>query len=241
MTATLADVTSRVREIFDEPTASFLSDTNIMNWVNDGCRDLARRGELLLTYDTSLVISANTAVYTLPTDIIRIHRCEFVPTGSTQTYPVQGSTQMEMDQIWGINQQNPSSYPSYFVFRGYPGAPTSYVSGNSAFKIQLYPVPSAAGTLNIFYFRWPFRFTSATTDASKQLDLPEGWDDLVVTYAEYHALRKDRDDRWRDVMQEYESKVEYVLNVTREFHDNPHFFTTASRVAQPAWLTEFWE
>lgn len=236
MTVALSDAIRRVRSNFDEPTASFLSDTNITDWINDGCRDVARRSENLWVYDTSITISANVGVYTLPTDVIRIHRVEFVPTGSVQTYPVVGSTQQEMDMIWGINQQTPSSYPSFFVLRGYPGG-----SGTSAFKMQLYPLPSQAGNLNLYYFRMPYRFdpTLPPGETAKTLDVPDGWDDLVVLYAEWNALRKDRDDRWTQVKALYDEKVDYLLNVSREFHDNPHYFTTATRVSQPTWLTGF--
>lgn len=243
MTVTLSDAIRRVRSNFDEPTASFLTDTAITDWVNDGNRDQARRSENLWVFDTSITISANVAVYALPSDIIRIHRMEFVPTGSIQTYPVLGSTQMQMDQIWGINQQSPSSYPSYFVMRGYPGG-SSGTGRDSTFKIQLYPMPSQAGSLNLYYFRMPYRFLDPIANPSelaKTLDVPDGWDDLTVLYAEYNALRKDRDDRWKDVKALYDEQVEYLLNVTREWHDNPNYFTTHTRVAQPTWLTEFWD
>lgn len=243
MSVTLQEAITRVRSNFDEDTASFLSNDDITYWVNDGLRDVARKSENLWVFDTSIAITANVNIYSLPTDIIRIHRGEFVPTGSIQTYPVVGSTQQEMDQIWGINQQTPSSYPSFFVMRGYPGGATG-TGRDSTFKIQLYPIPSQTGTLNLYYFRMPYRFLPPVAnpgELAKFLDVPDGWDDLPVLYAEFNALRKDRDDRWQQVKQFYDEQLQYMLNVSREWHDNPHYFTTATRVAQPSWLTDFYD
>lgn len=232
MPVTLQNAIDRIRSNVDEPTARFYTDNELANWVNDGCRDVARRAEDQLTFDTTLAIVAATRIYTLPTGIIRINRAEFVPTGSTQTYPVSASSQQEMDQIWGINQQSQSSYPSYFVTLGYPGG-----AGSSLFRIQLYPVPAQAGVLNLYYYGLPYRFTSGGGgELAKSVELPEGWDDLVVMYATARALNKSRDERWKDEMQLYESKVQELIDVSRYFHDQAQTVLTSSRLGVPQWL-----
>lgn len=234
MPITLADALLRIRSNIDEPVTQFWTDTELTNWVNDACRDIARRAEDLLTFDTTLAIVAGQYIYTLPTGIIRIHRGEFVPTGSTQTYPVTASSQAEMDQIWGINQQSQSSYPSYFVTLGYPGG-----VGSALFRLQLYPVPAQTGTLNLFYYALPYRFLDPIAnppELAKSVMVPEGWDDLVVMYASAWALRKTRDDRWKDDIQVYESKVQELIDVSRYFHDQAQTVLTSSRLNVPQWL-----
>lgn len=234
MPVTLSDVLSRVRSNIDEPTADQWSDTELTNWINDGCRDVARRSEDLLQFDTSLAIMAGQYIYTLPTVMTRINRAEFVPTGSTQTYPVVPSTQAEMDQIWGVNQQSQSSYPSYIVTLGFPGG-----AGNALFRCQLYPVPAQAGTLNLYYYGLPYRFLDPIANPSelaKNVTLPEGWDDLVVLYCEAEAKRKDRDPDWKDAMQLYESKMQNLIDVSRFFHDQAQSVLTSSRLNVPQWL-----
>lgn len=239
MPVTLQDVIRRVREDIDEPTAHLWTDTGITDWINDGARDLSRKAEDLMVFDTSIAVVAGTAKYALQSDLIRVHRMEFVPSGSTQTYPLTPSSHGEMDGIWGINQSQASAYPSFFVTIGYPGG-----TGTSAMKVQLFPVPSASGTLNVFYYKLPYRFLDPEANAvelAKSLEVPEGWDDLVVLYAQYRAMRKDRDPRWQEAKQLYDEQLDHLINVTRFYHDQEQMMTVASRAGVPNWLTEWWE
>jgi hypothetical protein len=232
MPVTLSEYIRRSRSVLDEPSARFWTDAELTDWINDGARDLARRAEDLLTYDQTINVSANIASYPLPVDVIRIHRAEFVPVNSTQTYPIRASSQDEMDQIWGTYQQNPASYPSWFVTKGYPGG-----SGSSSFQIQFYPVPSQPGTINLYYYKMPKRL--ASTDTALTIDLPEGWDDLIITYVEWRGLRKTHDARWQDAYKLYTEQIDYLLNTTRFFHDQQQVISTASRMMVPQWLTEW--
>src|SRR4051794_705929 len=100
MPVTLAEYIRRSRSVLDEPASRFWTDAELTDWVNDGARDLARKAEDLLSYDTTIIVTPNVATYPLPADCIRVHRAEFVPSGSTQSYPVRGSSQDEMDTIW---------------------------------------------------------------------------------------------------------------------------------------------
>lgn len=237
MPVALGDYIRRVRSIVDEPEQRFWTDTEITDWVNDGARDLARKAEDLLTFDTTISIVANVSVYPLPANTIRIHRAEFVPTGSTQQYPIRASSQDEMDQIWGTYQQNPSSYPSWFVTRGYPGG-----SGSSTFDIQFYPVPAQTGTINLFYYKMPARIgdpIATPANLALTIDLPEGWDDLILLYVEWRALRKSKDPRWQEAYQLYGEQLDYLLNITRYFHDQQQVMTSFARTSQPSWLTEW--
>lgn len=233
----LSDYISRCRSVLDEPTARFWTNNELTNWINDAARDLARRAEDLLTFDTSIAILANVGIYSLPNDMIRLHRCEFVPVGSNQTYPVRASSQDEMDQIWGTYQQNPASYPSWFVTKGYPGG-----SLTSVFRVQFYPVPSQPGNMNLFYYKMPARMGNPDTDPTqlvRTIDLPEGWDDLIVSYVEWRGLRKTKDPMWQEAYNMYKEQVDYLINVTRYYHDQQQVITSASRMMVPQWLTEW--
>lgn len=48
---------------------------------------------------------------------------------------------------------------------------------------------------------------------------PTGWDDILVDYAEYHALRKDRDPRWSESRALFESKINHMIDTTRRWTD----------------------
>jgi hypothetical protein len=221
---TLLTIRTDVRNRLDEVSARRWTDAELNNWINEGLRDVARRSETILSYYTNIALVPNVAKYSMPTDVIRVHRLEFVPVGSSQTYPIQLSTYQEMDQVWGVSQQIQRSYPYYAVLWGF--APN--------ITIQFYPVPSQAGELNIYYYRLP---TTLVNDIDVA-EIPAGWEDLVEVYCEYVALRKDRDVRWQDSKTLYETSLQNMINVTRQLHDQARSVIVGTS-AVPAWLYEF--
>ena len=226
-TQTLATIRTDVRYRLDETTARMWSDAELNNWINEACRDISRRTETLLSFYTAITALPNVAKYRLPENVIRVNRVEFQPVNSTETYPLQASTYQEMDAMWGTRQAVQRSYPSFFVLWGVAGS----VEG---ITMQLYPIPSQAGTLNIYYYRLP---TAMTAD-SDHADIPAGWEDLISLYCEYIALRKDRDARWSDAKQMYEENLGHMIDVTRQLHDQARSVTVGN-AAVPAWLYEF--
>lgn len=254
MPITLNDAIRRVRARVDEPayptlpgsTAAanpprFYTDTEITDWVNDGLRDIARRGEGLRTYDTSMAIPAyaqNPAqpipTYPLPTDILRVNRVEFQVSGnSTQTYPLEQTTPQYLDQMWAANQISTRTYPSYWVTRGFAGG-----TGRSLFVIQIYPQSAQAGVLNLFYYRLPFRIGDPVANPSNytvQLDCIEGWDDLVIDYAGVQALIKARSPDWEISKKLYEEKMANVIDQTRLVGDQAQYMTWDNPMGWGGW------
>jgi hypothetical protein len=254
MPVPLVDAIYRVRSLLDEPaypslpgstanpTSSpqprFFTDTEITAWINTGLRSVARRAEVLHTLDQSIAIPAfapgSSTQFPLLNDTVRINRVEFVPTAQqNQIYRVEPSTQNEMDQIWGTYQQNTSSYPRWYVQIGYPGG-----TGRNAFLIQLYPIPSQPGTLNVYYYREPTPISDPIADPSQYevtLDIVEGWDDIVVDYAIYKGLQKQRNPEWQVRKQEFEEKLAQMVDVTRRYHDQQSYISYGTNML-PSWL-----
>lgn len=228
MTTTLLQLRTAVRYAVNELTAALWTDAELNILLNNAVRDIARRAEVIQSFNTSITALAGTAKYSLPTDIVRVHRVEFVPTGQTQTYPLQASTYVEMDQNWGVNQSWAGAYPQYFVIFGTPG----FSSGANKLQIQVWPVPSQGGTLNLFYYRVP---TTMAADGDIA-EIPEGWQDAVVLYAEGEAKRKNRDPSWVECKRMYEEKLSEMLEVTRRYHDQGAFITSGSGSMVPGWL-----
>lgn len=230
----LSDVIRRVRSPFDEPSPRFLTDTEITDWVNDACRDVARRSEDLQTLSTQIPIIPSVPQYILPSNLIRVHRLEFIPQGSSFTYPLRASTYAELDQVWGSRQNIPSSYPSNYCLWGTPGG-----VGQDALSVRLYPVPAQPGILNLFYYRLPYRFLDPIanpTELPKLVEVPEGWDDLVVLFAVARAKMKDRDPTWKDEMESYESKIGDLVDMSRQWHDQQRTIMNQSATPVPGWL-----
>jgi hypothetical protein len=226
MPASLTILLANVRSNIDEASARFWSDAELTTWINDALRDVARRTEEILHLPPiPLAIVAGTGKYNLPVDVIRVHRIEFIPTGSTQTYPVTKTTHEEVDRIWGLNQSTQSAYPSYFVLWGTPGIAASPL------VVQFYPVPAQSGTANIFYYRVPAKLVNGSDVA----ELPEGWDDVIVDYCEYRAKRKSKDPTWQEAKALYDEKLVTMIDVTRAYSDAASSFITA-RGPLPSWL-----
>lgn len=220
MSVTLANVRGRVRSAIEESTSRFWTDAEINAWVNDALRDVARRSETIQSFNTSTVVVAGTNKYSLPTNMVRVHRMEFVPAGQSQIYPLEPSNYQLMDAMWGVNQSS-AGIPRYFVMWGMP----------PSLSVQLYPVPSVGGVLNIFYYRLP-AVVAADADT---LEIPEGWDDAVVDYCEAMAKRKDHDQTWVEAMQMYETKVTTLISITRQWHDQTNSIQVG-RNFLPNWL-----
>lgn len=211
-----------------ERMSRYFKNDEYIAWINEGCREVARRTETLISFNsTSIIVAAGVGVYTLPGDVIRLHRVEFVPTGSTQTIPVPLSTQQEMDNTWGLNQQSQSSWPMGAVIRGTPG-----MTGDLTPTIQLFPVPAQPGNLNLFYYRMP----QTLVNPGDIVEIPVGWEDLILDYVEYRGWLRSRDSRYQDVKQIFEDKLQTLVDVSRQLHDQENFFINANRGAMPGYL-----
>lgn len=227
---TLAEARTDLRNRLAETTTRFWSDAELVTWINEGMRVVARRAETIQALSTSIAAVVGTQKYDLPTDCIRVHKVDFVPTGQTQQYPLRPCTEGELIQYAGVNPLMQGAYPALFAAWGMPGG-----TGNATLKMKVYPVPGQTGTFNLYYYRQPAALVTGTNDATA-LEVPAGWDDLVVQYAESVALLKDQDPRWRDVRQLFENDLGYLIDVTRQYHDQDRQFIPAG---SPSWLTEF--
>ena len=204
MPVTLFEIRNDCRSRLNEYDEKFWLDAELDRWINEATRDIARRTETIQSYNENIRTRPDQAKYPLPHDVIRVHRVEW-DNESGMVYPLEPSTYGEMDQLWGSNQTRPSNYPGYFVLWG--SAP--------AMVMQLWPVPSAAGLLHVYYYRMPRRLA----EDGDLVEIPEGWHDLVPLYVEYVARRKDKDQTWAEAKQLYEANLNHMIDMTRQWHD----------------------
>jgi hypothetical protein len=227
MPATLLAIRTDARSRLDEPSARYWSDAELNTWINEACRDIARRAEVIRNIVTSIPVFPGQSNYVMPLDLVRIHRVEFQTTGvQPNIYLLEGRTREEMDQYWGWLQQRQASYPYIFVEWGFVGG-----AGSNQYQIQLYPVPSQGGTLNVYYYRLPATMSLDSDTA----DIPEGWQDIVALYCEYVAKRKERDPSWQEARQIYEDQLQHLVEVTRNLYEASQGMITP-RGMMPSWL-----
>jgi hypothetical protein len=222
MVTTLTEGLTFVRDLLDETSAQFWTDEQLTNYINQGCAEVARKCEWKRTI-SNIAVTAEEQSVVAPTDTYRIYRLEFVQGDNTvNTYTVEFRGYMEMDQVWGINQEWPANYPLYYTMWGAP----------PSLNIKLYPVPSESGTLNVYYYQL---ITPAVSD-SDPIDILEGWEDLIWDYATYRAWIQDNNPSWKDAKARFAEKLADFYDTTRTFQDQAGTFSTG-QAALPAWLT----
>ena len=216
----LSAMITQLRYLIDEPAPAFWSNAELTTYINEACKDVARRAEtkLATVNITAVVMQQN---YTLPTDCYRIHRVEFLPNGSTLNYTLEYRGLMEMDQIWGINKTWPASYPLYYTMWKNP----------PKMVMITYPVTQTLGKFHVYYYQ---HVVTATTTTST-VDILAGYEDIILDYSAYRALRRDGNAMWKTHQAVYESKLAALVERTRTFQDQANFFSTG-QVALPAWL-----
>lgn len=220
MSVTLTTMLANVRSLLDEPNPAFWSNLELTNWINEACAEVARKIEWKRD-QTTIAVTAEEQQVVGPTDMIRIYRLTFQQTDGDNTYTLEFRGMMEMDQIWGINQEWPANYPLYYTTWKVP----------PALNIIMYPVPSVDGTLTCYYYK---TITPAVS-GSDDIDMLEGYEDIVIDYTMYRALRKDADPRWSEFQQTWKDKLDDLYENSRTFQDQAGTFTTG-QAALPDWL-----
>lgn len=193
MTVTMATALIAVREALEEPTERQWTNVELRRWINEGMRDVARRTRCLASR-SDVVAVAGTQEYTMPTDVVAVHRVEYRATGNSQVYPLEYRDFESMDEVWWTHQSITQSTPAIWTQWGFP----------PSLKLVVYPKPSIGGTFKVFYYRLPVAINTNGSEDANTLEVPEGWEDAVYHYAEYRALRKDRDPRWQEAKARYE-------------------------------------
>ena len=230
---TMTQAIANTRSLLDEPNPAFWTNAELGLWLNEACVDIQRRCEIL-RQKAPIAVAANQQNVLWPTDHLRTFRVEFVPTGqSTLTYPIEFRGYIGMDAIWGTLESLPSAWPEYYTFWFSPVGANA-TGGPTQLTGRLFPVPSGAGTLNVFYYRLPV--AALVTPGTDTLDIVPGWEDACYNYALYRALMKDADPRWQSAQQIYMDQLVQLMSMTHpDWTDQPDYFSTGSG-GIPGWL-----
>lgn len=220
--STLLELRTDLRDRLSEASARQWPDASLNRYINEGARDLSRRTECLRdTANIAVVIGTQT--YTGPTNLIRLHRIELITADSNIALEYRDYS--SMDSVWHSAQSSRDGHPVYYTTWGMP----------PLFKIILYPTPSAVGTLKVFYYRFP---ANVTVDATA-VEVPEGWQDLVVLFAESTALRRDADPRWQEAKAEYMERLGDLYTTALRYGDQAGTIDGGwSSGGLPEWLTQ---
>lgn len=177
MTAlTGTDVANRVKRQFGDEVGAQITDTILLDYINDAQREIVTRNDELFQSKGTASTTAGTESYSLPTvasNIIRLHKVFY-----------KGNT---IDPL--SIQQAESTYPEKDTLPRPTGQPRHYWIW--ADKIIFEPAPDATGVfLTVYYSTYPTAL-SALSDA---LTLPERFHLKVVDYCIAKAAELDDDD-----------------------------------------------
>ncbi len=224
--ATQGQILSTVRIRLDEPVATRWSDPELRTYINEGVKDVARRSETIQK-QVDLPAVEGERKYRLPADVLRVHKVEFQRTGDTRIFPIEYADLHSMDAMWYTQQAVTRRTPTHFTMWGYP----------PVLDLVCYPTPDTGGSWRLHYYSLPDDL--ATVDASDQttqLQIPSGWEDLVIEYAIYLALRKDASPRWQEAKGAYEEHIDDMLTRTARWTDQGGAISPNTGRMLPDWL-----
>ena len=223
----MASLQTRTRAKLDEVSASHWETTQLRRWIFDGARDACRRAECLRD-SASFTAVAGTQEYSLTTgtfdDIIRIHRVTYQSVGETEQYPLDYFDFFSQDSMsWATPYRN---RPTQYATWGFPPSLT----------LVLYPNPSDAGTVNLYYYRLPN--SDCLTDETEVVEIPQVWEELCVDYAVYQAMLQDNDQRWQQYKSIYDEHLSDLIVTAIRFNDQAGMMNVGSGAGSmvPQWL-----
>lgn len=231
MAETVARVIEMVRDRLDEPSARQWTERQLRTFIIEGARDMARRSmQLLDTVNVS--VTAATPEYTVAANVLEVHAAYWTPTGETRKVPISPKAYSAMDSMWLTERDSAvSSDPAFFTVWGF--APQ--------LKLRIWPATATAGVVQLMVSRLPTAPALDGTQDSNALDVPEGWPDLIVDYAEFTALRKDRDGRWQEAKALYDEKLNALIEAGNALTQGQEILFDSGGHFLPAWLTGYGE
>lgn len=211
MTMTQTAAVEEVRVRLDEVAPGFFRDSDIRRFINEGVREVARKSEWKRAIQ-NVSVTGGVQTYVLAADTIEVYRVEYQPANSSLKYPMEYRDLNAMDVVWGNYQSISQGTPTMW----------SMWSANPP-VVYLAPIPSQSGQINVFYYSMPSDLaTTSASSAQTALDVPQGWEDLVVEFATGLGFRKSRRAQdYQICMQVFADKLQDFMKVTARYTDAP--------------------
>ena len=201
--ATQLDLLTQIRDRLDEPTEGYWKNAELLRWLNEATKDIARKSEVFRT-DATISVTSGTQSYTLPTNLVTIleNSTYFKPSSTSQRYPLEPVDQTIAVQTWGVNQAITRNRPQQYTTTGYPGS-------SGSLSMVLYPTPNTNGTIYYTYAKVPTALATDGSASGTTVDIPGGWEDVACDYVEYKAQLRRGNYQAADI-----AKSNYEMNLT---------------------------
>jgi hypothetical protein len=181
MTAlTGTNIASRIKTLFGDTAGVQVTDTIILDWINDAQREISMQHENLFQKTSTANLVAGTNSYALPADLLTLQGVQLKGSSTGVFYDLQFLSPEGVDQMYP-NWQDPTDTgtPIYF-FRGDAG------------QVVLIPTPatSVAGAIQYTYSR----YTVDLVAIGNALDVPEYYHQTILEYCLMKAY--EMDENW---------------------------------------------
>ena len=211
----VGSVITRVRSIAGDTNVMQFTDSDIIDWLNDGIRDCVISNNLLQK-DASSSTAVGVAEYQLPSDIIKLHSV------TVDGSKLGGLTFEEWQQRHGAPEASSET-----------GRPVLFYIW--AGKLVLYPSPDQVFSLKISYINSPVELSYAGTNGvadsttkNQNLPLPVEYQPRLVDYCLAQVAQQDGDNNTYALkMQEYATGVSQLKDKP-EYQDDMYPFINVS-------------
>lgn len=176
-TATVQNIIDQVRLEIWQPSVRSVSDTDLLNWINDGIVELVSRTGCLEESTVTITVVANQYVYPITTNFLTVEGVWYDSGDTTDTARVSTLVRAPIHNIRSGQEKE----------RGRPKAFTVWDN-----DLVVWPIPSsdhAAQSLEVWLVSMPTKLT-ATTDA---IGLPYYLDPALVYYVSFRSFLKHSD------------------------------------------------
>lgn len=219
----VADLARRVRAQAGDNAVLQFSNTVLVDWINDGIRLCVEENSLLQAKANTVTV-ANTADYTLPTDIFKLHSVWI------DSYKIEMVTLQEFEER---NATEPGIVSS-------PGP--SFLGYQYAGVLTLWPTPDKVYLLVINYTKMPAAITySGPPDVwtPAAIPIPEAFHSRVVTYCLAQVAFQDDDvDKYQALMAEFTTGVRDLKHTKDQQEDLYPSISVSSRDMGENWFDD---
>jgi hypothetical protein len=205
---------STVQNLFGDTSEAQITPAEIIDWLNEGQRRIARdTGWISERAETDVI--AGQRGYELPPDIITMERLEL------------DGAKLPRTTLQMIDNEEP-------IHTTKEGAPTKYyIWGNT---LYLYPTPteSGSGNLDMWYKKMPVLIQSDADSA----ELPESMHDAMVRFALGRAKEKDEETSDAQViMQGVQADIGQNIHETEQKSDETYPVVTPAIDDEGMWYS----
>lgn len=167
----VSDIVTRVQRQFGDESGAQLDSSDVIRWVNDAQKEIARQKQLLQV-TTQVTVTNGTGSYTLPTNILHLRSVRYDGV-VLRPMSLQEAEELVPSYDAGVSVIGSGTPTTYWVWGG---------------LIYLYPIPNnSTSVLKSYYTRIPVEVT-LTSDTP---ELPVQYHIHIVNYCLAQAYELD--------------------------------------------------